>query len=356
MSVAGPVATVQRNPARESGLCEGPYAYSAAHNGVAVLVMRDGRVICEQYAEGFDRETPHPLFSGSKGLSGLMAAAAVADGILTLDERAAGTLPEWRDDPLRSRITIRDLLSLSSGLQTSGPQASPGFADAVRTPAVAPAGERFAYGPVVFQVFGAIIQRKLAVRGQDADPTLYLARRVLEPIGARVAAWGGPVVGPDPSLAAGASMSAAEWAKVGELVRLPALAAKARLDPEAYEAQFRPAGAYRGYGLTWWLATPLGESAREGLDPVARTIDLPQGAFSGLVPADLVVAAGAGGQRLYVSRRERLVTVRFAQARNLAAIIAPAQTARDRGAAVRSGQFSDTEFVTHVLATLQRAR
>lgn len=347
----------QRGTGPSPGACDGPYAYSAQHNGVAVLIAEHGSLVCERYADGITRDTPRALFSGTKGFVGMMAAAAVADGLLTLDERAADTLSEWRGDPLRSTITIRDLLSLSSGLETSGPQAAPGFADAVRTPAAAAPGTKFAYGPIVFQVFGAILQRKLAGRGLDPAPTAYLERRVLAPIGARVTAWGGPVAGPDPNLAAGASMSAADWAKFGDLVRLPALAAKVGLDPASYEAQFHPAGAYRGYGLTWWLATPLDASAREGLDPVARTIDLPQGARAGLVPADLVVAAGAGGQRLYVSRSRQLVVVRFAEVTGLAALAGRAQPGRARGSgAVSSGQYSDTEFVRRVLAVLPGVR
>lgn len=336
------------------GACDAPYAYSAQYNGDAVLVMHDGRIVCERYAGGGSRDTPRPLYSGTKGLVGLMAAAAVADGLLTLDERAAGTLTEWQSDPRRAAITIRDLLSLSSGLETTGPRAAPGFLDAIGTPASSEPGRTFAYGPIVFQVFGAIMQRKLAGRGLDPAPTVYLERRVLAPIGARVTAWAGPVAGPDPNLAAGASMSAADWAKVGELVRLPSFADRIRLDAAAYEAQFKPAAAYRGYGLTWWLATPLDTSARDGLDQVARTIDLPQGAHAGVVPADLVVAAGAGGQRLYVSRSERLVAVRFAQVAGLAALASQAASARGR-AAVSQGQYSDTAFVREVLDVVRRA-
>jgi CubicO group peptidase (beta-lactamase class C family) len=47
-----------------------------------------------------------------------MAAAAVQDRLLSLDELAVETLPEWRDDPLKRRITVRHILSLTSGLAT----------------------------------------------------------------------------------------------------------------------------------------------------------------------------------------------------------------------------------------------
>jgi hypothetical protein len=135
----------------------------------------------------------------------------------------------------------------------------------------------------------------------------------------------------------------------------PSEARRINLDTEVYEAQAEPQGAYAGYGLTWWLSTPLPHSARDGLDPVARSIDLPQGADAGEVPTDLVVAAGAGGQRLYVSRSLDLVVVRFADDPNLAARFQAAQTGAapsSASAAVRSEAFSDTELVKQVIAAL----
>ncbi len=336
-----------------SGSCDAAFSYSAEHYGVALLVVQDGATVCEAYAPGMSADQPHALFSGSKGFSGMMAAAAVADGLINLDEPVAGVLAEWRDDPLRSRITYRHLLSLSSGLATTGPRAAPGFLEAVATPGSAPPGEVFAYGPGVFQVFAESLRRSLEAAGRPEAPTGYLERRILAPLGVKVAAWGGPVAGPDPNLAAGASMSARDWARFGELALRPELAANVKLDAEAYESQFRPQGAYRGYGLSWWLSTPLDESVRNGLDPVARTVDLPQGANAGRLPADCVAAAGAGGQRLYVCRSLDLVAVRFADDPTLAGRFAASQDPQTRGsAAVGSSRFSDSQMLEKLIAGL----
>lgn len=341
--------------ATQQGDCSAATAYSTDNHGVALLVIQRGQLVCENYTSDYTRDTPHALFSGTKGLNGLMAAAAAADGMLSLDEPVSETLTEWKADPFKSHITIRHLLSLSSGLTTVGPRAAPGFAEAAATPAQHPPGERFAYGPVVFQTFGEVMRRKLQARGLGDSPTDYLDRRVLQPIGARVTAWAGPTVGPDPNIAAGAQMSAVDWAKVGDLMLRPSEARRINLDAGVYESQAQPQGAYGGYGLTWWLSTPLPPSAREGLDPVARSIDLPQGSAAGEVPDDLVVAAGAGGQRLYISRSRDLVVVRFADDPNLATRFQAAQSGaapNAAAAAVRSEAFSDTELVKRVIAAL----
>src|SRR5204862_4336450 len=47
---------------------------------------------------------------------GIAAMAAVEDGLLTLDEKVADTITEWKGDPRKGQITIRQLLTLSSGL------------------------------------------------------------------------------------------------------------------------------------------------------------------------------------------------------------------------------------------------
>ena len=94
--------------------CDAAAAYSTAHRGLAVLVLEDGKPVCEKYATG-DATTANELWSGTKSFVGIMAAAAVQDGLLTLDERAADTITEWKDDPRKSTITLRQLLTHTSG-------------------------------------------------------------------------------------------------------------------------------------------------------------------------------------------------------------------------------------------------
>ena len=124
---AGAGAAGARSPApadpADQRACLAAAQYSDARRGLSVLVLRDGAVVCEHYAAG-DAETGHELYSGTKSLVGLMAAAAVQDGLLTLDEPVSDTLPEWRDDPLKAQASVRQLLSMTAGLPFSVSQAS----------------------------------------------------------------------------------------------------------------------------------------------------------------------------------------------------------------------------------------
>jgi len=80
---------------------------------------------------------------------GVMAVCAVQNGLLKLDERAADTLTELKTDPRKSKVTIRQLLSLSSGIDGGANGSPPTYR---RTVAVAEAigepGKQFSYGPI----------------------------------------------------------------------------------------------------------------------------------------------------------------------------------------------------------------
>ncbi|MFY7876949.1 MAG: serine hydrolase, partial [Pirellula sp.] len=107
--------TCLAQPVPSSEACKVAAAYSHSQKGTGVLVMVQGKVVFEDYAEGWNADKPHLLASGTKSFCGVMAGCAVHDGLLTLDEKVADTLTEWKEDKRKSQVTIRQLLSLCSG-------------------------------------------------------------------------------------------------------------------------------------------------------------------------------------------------------------------------------------------------
>lgn len=93
--------------------CQQAIAFSQARRGLSVFVLQQGDVVCS--SGGQSVETPYELWSGTKSFVGILAAAAVQDGLLELDELAADTLTEWAADPLRSRVTLRQILWMVEG-------------------------------------------------------------------------------------------------------------------------------------------------------------------------------------------------------------------------------------------------
>lgn len=286
--------------------------YSRARRGLSMVVMHEGRVIFEDYPSPRVAETGFELASGTKSFNGVVAAAAVQDGLLTLDERVGETLEGWRTDPAKREVTIRQLLSLTSGLRswsTAGDM--PTYDEAAAQALTWRPGERFSYGAQPFQVFGAIMNRKLGGREDVVD---YLQRRILRPIGSDYEFWR---TSPDdkPHLPSGARFTARRWALFGEFVRLGGTwNGRALVDPAALEANFVGTTANPAYGLTWWLNADISQADRARVPQLRRATDVSRDEPT--IPRDLVFAAGAGKQRLYVSRAAKLVVVRQASGIN----------------------------------------
>jgi poly(3-hydroxybutyrate) depolymerase/CubicO group peptidase (beta-lactamase class C family) len=306
-------------PAPQASPWSAAAAYSRQSGGEVLLVLRDGKVVFEDSVDGWDSDRPHPLASGTKSFTGVAAMLAVQQGLITLDERVSDTITEWKDDPRKRAITVRQLLDLSSGLQPDSAEdrqrirsiAGGGLleraraararpddfqAQALEAPAEHEPGSRFEYGGNHFHAFGAFLERRLAARGvKPATAWEWYEANLLEPIGMKVARIGRDRAG-HPNLPGGASASAAEWAKFGEFVRLNGAvraadgSARQVLTPELLAKCFEPSARNDRYGLTWWLGPRGGDDT------------LP----------DVRMAAGLGNQRLYVIPSAELVAVRFA--------------------------------------------
>lgn len=329
IAAGSPAAAFDSTPA-----CAAARAYSSALHGVSVLIQQDGVVVCEGYVNGGGADAAWPIHSGTKSFNGVIAAAAALDGLLTLDEPVSKTLPEWRGDPAKATVTLRQLLQLTSGL---GGRAfpAPDFEAAATQPFTAPTGT-FQYAAAPFQVFGAVMRRKLEAAGQDPDPTVYLKTRILDPIGMSWAEWR-RTPGGDAMLDQGANLTAREWAKYGEFVRGGGqVNGKPIVDPATFAALFQGSAANPAYGVTWWLP-----KATEAADVVTARLDLR--GHEAELPADMVVAAGAGDQRLFVVPSCRLTVVR--QAKLDAQRI---RAARAAGGDMRDG-WSDFAFIKPIL-------
>src|SRR5262249_34253946 len=88
----------------------------AAHKTRAFLVLRHDRIVYEWYAPGSGPETLQGTASLAKALVGGMSLLAALDsGRIALDDLASKYIPAWKNDPLKRRITIRQLASHSSG-------------------------------------------------------------------------------------------------------------------------------------------------------------------------------------------------------------------------------------------------
>lgn len=291
ISGAGCYEAGQRLP---SSHCREAAQYNRDNDGCVLMIMQQGRVVFEDYASGWTADRPHRIASGTKSFWGPLAAAAIEDGILSsLDAPASDVLTEWRDDPRKSTITIRQLLNFTSGLEANVIRSreevaeSDVYAAAVAVETVADPGTKWSYGPTHHSAFAEVLRRSLD-RETVRD---YLDRRLLGPLEIEIDSWLEDAAG-NPLTSSGVRITARQWAKWGEFIRRGGLDERGKaLIPAALLAEcFEPSEAFPAYGLGWWVTT-----------------------FGVELPADFAMAAGAGKQQLYVIPSWGLTVVRLGE-------------------------------------------
>jgi CubicO group peptidase (beta-lactamase class C family) len=328
LAAATHAAAVSVNPAGVRAAA----AYSRSHRGASFLAIQNGRTLLEEYPDGGNAWTARKIYSGTKAFWGLAALVAAQDGLLNLEERVAETIPSWRNDPRKSRITIRQLLDFSCGLEPAPflHNENPGDRDAIalRLPIVAEPGTAFIYGPSPLQVFHEVLKMKL----HGEAPRRFLERRVLNRLGLGSQRYLLDRAG-NPLLAAGFGLTARQWARLGQLV----LAGGAPVISSASLAQcWRGSSANPAFAFGWWnnRAAPGGRDA--DFEAMIGPTKWARQNWSGAclcrdAPPDLVACIGSGYQRLYVIPSMGLVLVRH-------------------GA---GGSFSDAQFLRLLLAGAQ---
>ena len=294
--------------------CARAAKYSENRRGSAILVTQNGLTIFEHYANGGSGNRRWPIFSGTKSFWGIAALAVAQDGLFRLDDPVSNTISEWKNDPRKSQITIRELLSQTDGIEGASRLQRPSIRDrnamAIALPSVAEPGSAFIYGPSHLQIFSELLRRKLGGR----SVTSYFEARVANRLGLQNLKYKKDGRG-NPLPATGFELTAREWARLGELVigngnyHRRQIVRSTMLREAFVGSQVNPA-----YGLTFWLNqhAPNGREA-----DMERMLDLPwqNEQWSGLcickdAPADMVVALGSHYQRLFIIPSLKAVIVR----------------------------------------------
>ena len=149
-----------------------------------VVVIKNGIIIGEKYAEGYSQNSHGTSWSMAKSYYAALVGISIQRGeIGSLDDPASKYLEYYKDE--RSKITIRDLLNMSSGLDFPSHEHEKMFfqkshLDYAKNVGVEKeAGLKFEYNNVNSMIIGDILY---VVTGIKADK--LLVERILDPIGA----------------------------------------------------------------------------------------------------------------------------------------------------------------------------
>lgn len=282
----------------------------------AVIVMKNGRIVAERYADGYHENTRFVSWSMAKSVTGVMIGMLVSDGRLRLDETAP--VPAWQrpGDP-RGEITLRQLLQMRSGLRHSEAISPVYESDEVRMlfldgrddmagyaedqPLEAEPGRKFEYSSATSVILADLAARVLSPapdpesrRRAVAD---YLRTRLFEPAGMKSML---PEFDASGTLIGGSLIhgTARDWASFGEFLRNKGSVKGAQIIPRQWiEFMITPSPREAQYGAQIWLnRTPTSGEAS---------------LFPDRGPKDLFSCIGHLGQYVMVSPSRGLTVVRL---------------------------------------------
>jgi CubicO group peptidase (beta-lactamase class C family) len=115
-----PVMPAELDAAKLKQAVENAFGDPKAMTAAFVVTWR-GQIVGERYATGISASTPLESWSMGKSLTATLLGILVKRGVYDLQQPAP--IPEWKvkDDP-RAKITIANILNMSSGLRIRAPQ------------------------------------------------------------------------------------------------------------------------------------------------------------------------------------------------------------------------------------------
>jgi CubicO group peptidase (beta-lactamase class C family) len=273
----------------------------------AVVVVHDGKVIAERYADGIGVDTPLLGFSMTKSVINALL------GILTQQGRISPSLPapvpEWRaaTDP-RREIEVEHLMRMTTGLALD--ETNSGFDPssqmlylhndmagfAAKAAMIAPPGTRWAYSSPSTQLLARIIRD---ITGGPEQTLAFAWRELFNPLGMRTVTLEFDGAG---TLQASTYMlaSARDWARFGLLYLNNGEVGGKRILHEDWVDFSAAATLDADYGAGFWT--------NRSEHPHAR------GRVRLGMPRDAFFASGDLGQRVVILPTQHMVIVRLGDA------------------------------------------
>ena len=245
-------------------------AYMAGQRSAALLIVQDGKLRLERYGLDFDGAGRWTSFSVAKSITSTLVGAAIRDGFIkSMEDKVSTYIPEMKGSAYDD-VTIRQLLTMTSGVQWNEDYADPNSdvarfnnhqpepgVDALvsylrRLPRAAPPGTRWHYSTGETNLVGILVSN--ATKKPLAD---YLSEKIWKPAGMeQQATWILSRTGREIS---GCCIQAAsrDYARLGQFILDGARVNGASIVPEGWLAEATTTRADigqpgRGYGYLWW--------------------------------------------------------------------------------------------------------
>jgi CubicO group peptidase (beta-lactamase class C family) len=269
------------------------FDYAGSKSTYGLVVLHHGKIVKEQYWNGWTKDTRYPWNSAGKSLVATLCGIAQQDGILNINNKTSQYLGTgWTSMPLAKEnlITVKHNLSMSTGLDDGVPD------DNCLTPSCliykGDAGTRWAYHNAPYRLLQDILA---TASGRTINQ--YTNEKLFSKIGITNGAWLNYIM----------YSSTRDAARFGSFIlRKGEWNGTQILTDQAYfNAMTNTSQNYNlSYGYLWWLNGKA--SAMAPGSQVVFPISLAQNA-----PADMLMALGKDDKKIYVVPSLDVVVVRL---------------------------------------------
>jgi CubicO group peptidase (beta-lactamase class C family) len=262
----------------------------------SLLVWRRGRLVAEEYFYEYDRDVPHQMRSATKSVVSTLVGIAIDRGLIASDTARVTPLLPYdafaNPDPRKAQLTIRDLLTMRSGLACDDWNGdSPGneskmyqSADwpkfVLDLPMIADPGTKGSYCSGNVAVAGRIVERaaKLPLRS-------FAQANLFAPLGIRDVRWNYALTSSNAATFAQVYLRPRDMLKLGLLFHQHGTWAGRQVISRAWVERATTKWSRVGdqdYGYFWW---------HQWIDATTP---------SGTKRVEMVLASGNGGQKIYL--------------------------------------------------------
>lgn len=164
--------------------------YSDTLEGIeGVLIAKNGKITYEKYFAGFNANIPHDTRSASKSVYSAIIGIAINDNTIeNVEEKLYDFIPksfQYTKNTLKSKITIKDLLTMSSGLDVNKlayeehyQESNNWLKTVLEAPMVKDPGTYADYGSANPFLLGVYLSERL-----DVPLEFYIADKLFSPLG-----------------------------------------------------------------------------------------------------------------------------------------------------------------------------
>lgn len=273
---------------------EALYDFLEVEQTKSFILLKDGKIVLEQYFGDFGQDSLWIWYSAGKSLRATLVGIAQAEGLVNIEDSSADYLGQgWSSlsPEKEALITIRHQLTMTSGLdETEFSCITPNCLTYV-----ADAGTRWAYHNGSYNLLKPILEK---VSGQTLNQ--YTNTRIRNTIGMWSGFW--LDVGNNSFFVS----RARDMARFGLLIANQGVWKETTIlkDSAFYDQMVNTSQNLNpSYGYLWWL------NGKEGYIPPGST-DFIEGPIAPDAPSDVFLAAGSQGQFIGISPDNGWVMIR----------------------------------------------